>query len=195
MRHRPAGPWQAVELGLSQDTLAELGLHLGADVPVFVRGRSAWAEGGRANYAGFPAGCPFLVIHPGIHVSTARFSATGKTRDTPINYGLLEAVLTRDFHNDCEAVAQRHSGDRQGPRLAQATYGQCPYDRYRRLLLCTPHRIATGAAIAATVATTGQVSSLGCNTSPLHQTLGETLAKFRETKNSGESTKRNGADL
>lgn len=34
--------WQA---GLSEDELAELGVQLGADVPVFVRGRAAFAEG------------------------------------------------------------------------------------------------------------------------------------------------------
>ena len=34
--------WQC---GIDEDTLAELGRSLGADVPVFVRGRSAWAEG------------------------------------------------------------------------------------------------------------------------------------------------------
>lgn len=32
-------------LGLAADALAELGLQLGADVPVFVRGHNAWAEG------------------------------------------------------------------------------------------------------------------------------------------------------
>ena len=36
---------QLWQLQLSEDTLAELGRQLGADVPVFVRGRSAWAEG------------------------------------------------------------------------------------------------------------------------------------------------------
>ena len=34
--------WQC---GLSVDELAALGLQLGADVPVFVRGQAAWAEG------------------------------------------------------------------------------------------------------------------------------------------------------
>ncbi|HBQ05408.1 MAG TPA: 4-(cytidine 5'-diphospho)-2-C-methyl-D-erythritol kinase, partial [Halomonas sp.] len=36
---------QLWQLGLSDATLAELGLALGADVPVFVLGKSAWAEG------------------------------------------------------------------------------------------------------------------------------------------------------
>src|SRR3569832_1641857 len=60
--------WQA---GLNQDELAELGLSLGADVPVFVRGRAAWAEGVGERLT--PIGLPepwYVVIVPPCHVST-----------------------------------------------------------------------------------------------------------------------------
>ena len=184
---------QLWNLGLSLDTLAELGLHLGADVPVFVRGRSAWAEGVGEQIT--PVSLPdahFLVIHPGIHVSTARiFGDRELTRDTPISKlpASLEAVLTRDFHNDCEAVAQRHFPEigkaldwlRQHTGNARMTgTGACCFARLtgsqqgQQLLQQLPQHW------------TGFVAR-SCNTSPLHQTLGETLAKFRETKNSGES--------
>lgn len=58
-------------LELGEDTLAELGLSLGADVPVFVRGFAAWAEGIGERLVPAPLDTPwFVVIHPGIEVAT-----------------------------------------------------------------------------------------------------------------------------
>jgi 4-diphosphocytidyl-2-C-methyl-D-erythritol kinase len=71
--------------GLSEDDLATIGLSLGADVPVFVRGRSAFAEGvgERLQPLALPARW-YLVVHPGVHVSTAAlFQDPELTRDTP----------------------------------------------------------------------------------------------------------------
>jgi len=72
-------------LNLSLDRLASIGLHLGADVPVFVRGHSAWAEGRGEKLT--PATLPdrwYLVIAPPVHVSTAElFSAPDLRRDCP----------------------------------------------------------------------------------------------------------------
>lgn len=69
--------------GLSDNKLAELGLQLGADVPVFVRGFSAWAEGVGEQLT--PVELDenwFLVIHPKISVSTAEiFIDKSLTRD------------------------------------------------------------------------------------------------------------------
>ncbi|MCG8394596.1 MAG: 4-(cytidine 5'-diphospho)-2-C-methyl-D-erythritol kinase [Pseudomonadales bacterium] len=181
--------WQ---LGLSVDELAELGLRLGADVPVFVRGQSAWAEGVGERI--IPISLPdaeFLVISPGIHASTARiFGDRELTRDTPVSKlpASLEAVLTRDFHNDCEAVAKRHFPEigktldwlRQHVGNARMTgTGACCFARLtepqqgQQLLQQLPQHW------------TGFVAR-SCNTSPLQQTLEETLAKFRETQNSGK---------
>ncbi len=58
---------------LSEDALAEIGRGLGADVPVFVRGRSAWAEGVGDELT--PVDLParwFVVVDPGVAVPTAR---------------------------------------------------------------------------------------------------------------------------
>lgn len=71
--------------GLAEDDLATIGLSLGADVPVFVRGRSAFAEGvgERLQPLALPARW-YLVVHPGVHVSTAAlFQDPELTRDTP----------------------------------------------------------------------------------------------------------------
>ncbi|RYD15097.1 MAG: 4-(cytidine 5'-diphospho)-2-C-methyl-D-erythritol kinase [Lysobacteraceae bacterium] len=69
--------------GLDVDALASLGLRLGADVPVFVRGRSAWAEG--VGELLTPLELPerwYVVIDPGARVPTAEvFSSPDLTRD------------------------------------------------------------------------------------------------------------------
>jgi 4-diphosphocytidyl-2-C-methyl-D-erythritol kinase len=68
---------------LAEDTLAKIGLALGADVPVFVRGRNAWAEGVGEHL--FPVELPpawYLIVDPGVHVPTRElFQATELTRD------------------------------------------------------------------------------------------------------------------
>jgi 4-diphosphocytidyl-2-C-methyl-D-erythritol kinase len=72
-------------MGLSEDALAEIGLSLGADVPVFVRGHSAWAEGVGETLT--PAQLPphfYVILDPRVHVSTAAlFQAPELTRNSP----------------------------------------------------------------------------------------------------------------
>ena len=69
--------------GLDLDRLAALGLQLGADVPVFVRGENAWAEGVGEDLAALelpPAW--YVLVDPGVHASTAElFQAPELTRD------------------------------------------------------------------------------------------------------------------
>ena len=72
-------------LGFDLDQLAEIGLKLGADVPVFVRGFAAFAEGvGERLQPVSLAENWYLVITPDVHVSTAEiFSDPDLTRDCP----------------------------------------------------------------------------------------------------------------
>lgn len=69
--------------GLGVDALAALGLQLGADVPVFVRGHNAWAEGVGEKLQ--PISLPqawYVIADPGVHVPTvALFAAQDLTRD------------------------------------------------------------------------------------------------------------------
>lgn len=69
--------------GLGEDALAQLGLRLGADVPVFVRGCNAWAEG--VGELLTPISLPpawYLLVDPGVHVPTAElFRSPDLTRD------------------------------------------------------------------------------------------------------------------
>ena len=93
--------WQT---GLSTDQLADLGAQLGADVPVFVRGNTAFAEGiGELLTAVELPEQWYLVITPDIQVSTAEiFSNPQLTRDTsPIKIRALSEV---QYSNDCQAV-------------------------------------------------------------------------------------------
>lgn len=70
-------------LDFGADRLAALGLRLGADVPVFVRGENAWAEGVGEKLV--PIGLPpawYLLVDPGVHVPTAAlFQAHDLTRN------------------------------------------------------------------------------------------------------------------
>jgi len=70
-------------LGLDNDQLAALGLQLGADVPVFVRGENAWAEGiGETLTPIRLAPAWYVVVDPGVHVPTqALFQAPDLTRN------------------------------------------------------------------------------------------------------------------
>ncbi len=88
-------------LNLSVDRLASMGLRLGADVPVFVHGRAAWAEGvgEQLTPVEFPESC-YLVLDPGVSVSTAEiFQASELTRDTPLT--TIRAFLAKGGRNDC----------------------------------------------------------------------------------------------
>jgi 4-diphosphocytidyl-2-C-methyl-D-erythritol kinase len=92
---------------LSTEKLAQIGLALGADVPVFVRGRTAWAEGvGEKLEAIDLAANWFLVVQPDCHVSTAEiFSHKDLTRDTPAIK--VAAFLEGGGHNDCQPLVRR----------------------------------------------------------------------------------------
>lgn len=93
--------------GLSEDELADLGLELGADVPVFVRGRAAWAEGVGERLTPVVLDEPwFVVLVPSVTVSTAEvFSDPQLTRNSrPIT---ISDFLSGRGQNDCEAVVRR----------------------------------------------------------------------------------------
>ncbi|HET7779999.1 MAG TPA: 4-(cytidine 5'-diphospho)-2-C-methyl-D-erythritol kinase [Rudaea sp.] len=74
--------WSA---GLSPDELAGIALDLGADVPVFVRGYSAWAEGVGEKLTPIALRQRhYVIVDPGISVATAAlFQAPELTRNSP----------------------------------------------------------------------------------------------------------------
>lgn len=94
-------------LRLEVAALASLGLQLGADVPVFIHGHAAWAEGVGEHLTPYPCEqTPVLVIHPGCQVPTRDiFTAPDLTRDTPAIK--IHHLSLGNTHNDCEPVTRR----------------------------------------------------------------------------------------
>ncbi|MEH5014147.1 4-(cytidine 5'-diphospho)-2-C-methyl-D-erythritol kinase [Phytobacter diazotrophicus] len=93
--------------GLSVDELAVLGLTLGADVPVFVRGHAAFAEGvGEILTPVEPEEKWYLVAHPGVSIPTPTiFRDPELPRNTPKRS--IETLLKCEFSNDCEVIARK----------------------------------------------------------------------------------------
>lgn len=99
------------DLQLTKERLMELGLALGADVPVFVYGYSAWAEGvGEKLEKITPVEQWVVVIKPDCHVNTKEiFSSKNLTRDS-------KSIRIADFmegqhKNDCLGVVSQEYSD------------------------------------------------------------------------------------
>ncbi len=165
--------------GLSVDELATLGLTLGADVPVFVRGHAAFAEGvGEVLTPVTVAEKWYLVAHPGVSIPTpVIFKDPDLLRNTPKRS--IETLLKCEFSNDCEVIARKrfHEVD------AALSW----------LLEYAPSRLTgTGACVFAEFETESAARQVleqapewlhgfvarGVNHSPLQQTLSE-LTEFR----------------
>lgn len=97
------------DLRFSIDQLAQLGLQLGADVPVFVRGRNAWAEGVGEHLT--PVNLTpkrYIILKPDCFISTSDlFSQDLLTRNTPVTTFAAYQSRPELFGNDCESVAKR----------------------------------------------------------------------------------------
>jgi 4-diphosphocytidyl-2-C-methyl-D-erythritol kinase len=122
---------------LSEEKLASLGLALGADVPIFIHGKTAFAEGVGEKLQ--PVNLPtmsYLVVFPDSHVSTAEiFSLPDLPRNTAkINFNDYSFANT---HNDCqEIVCERY------PNVAKVLHWLLEY---------APSRMTgTGACVFAT---------------------------------------------
>ncbi len=93
--------------GLDEGALAKLGLVLGADVPFFIFGRNAWAEGvGEELHELEIPRRWYVVLTPPVQVSTAAvFAAVELTRNTePLKMEDFSARPESDFGNDLEGV-------------------------------------------------------------------------------------------
>ncbi|WP_250655030.1 4-(cytidine 5'-diphospho)-2-C-methyl-D-erythritol kinase [Alkalimarinus coralli] len=96
--------WQC---DLTTEQLTKLGLTLGADVPIFISGHAAWAEGvGELFTPANPIEHWYIVLTPDCHVDTGEiFSHQRLTRDTP-KMKIAPALEgeVKNFQNDCEAI-------------------------------------------------------------------------------------------
>jgi 4-diphosphocytidyl-2-C-methyl-D-erythritol kinase len=96
-------------LRLAPSILAELGLGLGADIPFFIHGRTAWGEGVGERLT--PLELPpkhYAIVFPGVGISTAEiFQAPELTRKTPET--TIRGFLKAGGRNDCEPVVAGRS--------------------------------------------------------------------------------------
>lgn len=94
--------------GLNSEQLAELGVKLGADVPIFVHGRNAWAEGIGEHLTFIDLDQKqFIVLKPDCFISTQQlFSQKTLTRDTKSSKFCAYQIKPSDFGNNFEPVAR-----------------------------------------------------------------------------------------
>ena len=159
-------------VNLAEGQLAELGLQLGADVPVFVHGRAAWAEGVGERLTPIDLPEPwYVVVIPPCHVSTAEiFAAPELTRNLPPL--TIPAFLSGAGSNVCEAVVCRRY-----PEVGRALAWLSGYTQARMS--------GTGSAVFASFTDKGHAQTAaeavpdqwavfmarGCNRSPLYERL------------------------
>ncbi|QGX91592.1 4-(cytidine 5'-diphospho)-2-C-methyl-D-erythritol kinase [Tatumella sp. TA1] len=98
---------QLWSLDYSPQQLAEFGLTLGADVPIFIHGHAALAEGiGEQLTPVAPAEKWYLIAHPGVSIPTpVIFKDPDLTRDTAVRN--ITALMDSPWSNDCEAIARK----------------------------------------------------------------------------------------
>ncbi len=157
---------------LSTGQLAQLGLDLGADVPVFIHGHAAWAEGvGEKLTAISPPEPWYIVIVPDCHVSTAEiFSSSQLTRDC--RSITISRFLSGEGKNVCEDVVRNNY-----PPVAEALDWLSNH--------AEPKMTGTGSCVFADFKSQSQAQRVlamlpkgwhgfvakGCNTSPLTQCI------------------------
>tara|TARA_R110002095_G_scaffold92472_1_gene80818 strand:+ start:25594 stop:26457 length:864 start_codon:yes stop_codon:yes gene_type:complete len=164
-------------LRLGIDQLAGIGLTLGADVPVFVRGHAAFGEGvGEKLTNANPPEDWFVIIKPACNINTGKiFSEQGLTRNTPrIRIApAFEGDASR-YRNDCEDVVRKLYPEvnqslewlsQFGPARLTGTgaciFGRFPTESAARIIWESKPSGVTGFV------------AKGVNSSPLHQKLTE----------------------
>ncbi|WP_411991795.1 4-(cytidine 5'-diphospho)-2-C-methyl-D-erythritol kinase [Agarivorans sp. DSG3-1] len=157
---------------LSLDQLATLGLQLGADVPIFIHGHSAFAEGVGEQLQNVVVAEPwYVVLHPHVHVSTESvFGHPLLSRNTAKRS--WQQLVNSDWQNDCQEIVAKVY-----PEVAQALSWLLEY---------APSRMTgTGSCVFAAFDTEREALSVlekrpknvsgfvckACNQSPLHEQL------------------------
>jgi 4-diphosphocytidyl-2-C-methyl-D-erythritol kinase len=157
---------------LTLDELGRIGLPLGADVPVFIQGSSAWAEGVGERLT--PVTLPekwYVVIYPGVHVSTREvFQSPELTRNSPLI--TIRAFFESGGRNDCEPIVRARS-----PEVAEALdwlsrAGAARLTGTGSCVFTACARAADAERLAARVPDRWMsFVARGLNTSPLHEQL------------------------
>ena len=165
------------KINLSIEKLAMLGLDLGADVPIFVRGFSAFAEGvGEKLVKTSPKEYWYLITKPDCNISTEQVF---KDKDLPRNTAklALDSIDVDACHNDCETVAIKHYPEvakllarlvEYAPSRMTGT-GACIFTRFNTKKEACDTQLLLPKSIESFVAK-------GLNQSPVHEVI-EEIAK------------------
>ena len=94
--------------GLDRSALATLGVRLGADIPLFVHGRTAMATGIGDRLEPVELGIRhYVLVCPAVSIETRAIFADPDLRRDSQPISLAEALVGRG-RNDCEAVVRKH---------------------------------------------------------------------------------------
>lgn len=167
--------WQ---LDWDEDRLASLGLSLGADVPVFVRGHAAFAQGvGEQLTPVYPSEPWYVVLVPQVSVSTAEiFSHPELTRDSlPLK---MRPVPEGNSRNDCQPVVEQRYPKVRNALISLGKYtearmtgtGSCVFGAF-------PSKAEADKVLALLSATQTGFVAKGSNVSMLHRKLQSLLKK------------------
>ncbi|TKR34015.1 4-(cytidine 5'-diphospho)-2-C-methyl-D-erythritol kinase [Luteimonas gilva] len=153
--------------------LADLGLRLGADVPVFVRGENAWAEG--VGEILTPVELPpawYLLADPGVHAATGPlFQAPELTRDSP-PATISDFVSGAPLGNAFEPVLRRREPAVEAAFQALAQIGEPRLTGSGSgCFVEFVDRVSAEAGLAALPPGLNGWIAQGASRSPLHRTL------------------------
>lgn len=168
-------------VGWSHERLATLGLELGADVPVFIHGDTAWAEGIGETLT--PLALPdawYLLADPGVHVATAGLFQTPElTRDSP-PATMSDFVSGAASGNAFEPVLRRREPAVEAVFAALARFGTPRLTGTGSgCFVEFAERGSAGAALAALPSGLKAWVAAGVTRSPLHAALEATQLQGR----------------
>ncbi|HMX98147.1 MAG TPA: 4-(cytidine 5'-diphospho)-2-C-methyl-D-erythritol kinase [Agitococcus sp.] len=157
------------------EKLAQLGLSLGADVPIFVYGRAAWAEG--VGEALTPLELPepvYVVLKPDCKIGTREiFTHPALTRNTPPI--TVSPHAAQHGQNDCEAIVSELYPPVQNALLWLRQYGNAKLTGTGCCIFVDCSTVEQANKILAKSTVDGFVTR-GYNLSPAHKALQKYLS-------------------
>ena len=159
--------WQT---DLNTHELIKLGIQLGADVPIFIAGHSAWAEGiGEKLTPMEPPENWYLLLQPNCHVDTGKvFKHKDLTRNSPPI--TIAAFLAEGGHNDCEILVRSLYPEVDNALKLLNKYGNARLTGTGACVYSTFNSEAEALSAQAEIIKAGNIKSFvvkGLNTSPL----------------------------